>query len=290
MITNIARRGSRGVQREADDDSIAQTYHSMVIDGRLRAGVRWLTNRDGGGILNPEDADTKTLRPVIDILREKHPDILIPNLDDEDWASFEEYDECLDSVPVTCEQETVEEMASKLRGGAGPGRVDASALSMWLLRRGKYSQMLREELAEWTEWLCNEQPPFAAYRALMSCRLIALDKQPGVRPLGIGEIWRRAIAKCALRACGADAKAACGSTNLCAGLEAGIEGALHSVNKRASDGNTMEFGDWEVDDSVWAETAEPGELQDSVPRRRARMLADAEDTSATHTHTCLGRC
>ena len=53
MITNIARRGSRGVQREADDDSIAQTYHSMVIDGRLRAGVHWLTKRDGGGILDP---------------------------------------------------------------------------------------------------------------------------------------------------------------------------------------------------------------------------------------------
>ena len=90
--------------------------------------------------------------------------------------------------------------------------------------------------------LCNKRPPFVAYRALMSCRLIALDKQPGVRPLGIGEIWRRAIKKCTLRACGVDAKAACGSTNHFAGLEVGIEGALHLVNKRATDGKTMEFG------------------------------------------------
>ena len=85
--------------------------------------------------------------------------------------------------------------------------------------------------------------PFAAYRALMGCRLLALDKQPGVRPLGIGEMWRRAIAKCALRVCGPDAKAACGSTNLCAGLEAGIEGALHSVRRRMRTGGMMIFED-----------------------------------------------
>ena len=90
----------------------------------------------------------------------------------------------------------------------------------------------------------------------MACRLVALDKQPGVRPVGIGEIFRRAIAKCALKVCGEDAKAACGSANLCAGLEAGIEGALHSVTRRAADGNTMEFGEWEVIDDIFAQTAE----------------------------------
>ena len=60
MITNIARWGSGGGQWEEDENSIARTYHSMVIDGRLRAGVRWLTNRDGCGILNMEDVDTRT--------------------------------------------------------------------------------------------------------------------------------------------------------------------------------------------------------------------------------------
>ena len=92
-ITNIVRRGSGGGQREEDDNSIARTYHSMVIDGRLRAGVRWLKNRDDKCILNPEDADIKTGRPAINMLREKHPDILFPDFTDKDWASFEVYDE-----------------------------------------------------------------------------------------------------------------------------------------------------------------------------------------------------
>ena len=32
-----------------DNESIAQRYHSMVIEGKLRAAVRSLMNRDGGG-------------------------------------------------------------------------------------------------------------------------------------------------------------------------------------------------------------------------------------------------
>ena len=67
---------------------------------------------------------------------------------------------------------------------------------------------------------------------MMCCRLVALDKQPGVRPLGIGEVLRRAITKCALVVCGEDVKAACGSKNLCAGLEDGIEGVIHVVSRR----------------------------------------------------------
>mmetsp|Transcript_6981 Transcript_6981/g.15290 ORF Transcript_6981/g.15290 Transcript_6981/m.15290 type:complete len:118 (-) Transcript_6981:1657-2010(-) len=116
-----------------------------------------------------EDACTKTGCLVIEVLWEKHPDLRIPGLDNRDWASFEGYDECLDSVPVDCLGEIVGEMASKLRGGAGPGSVDAIAMENWLLRHGKSLQILREELAEWTAWLCNTMPPFATYHALMSC-------------------------------------------------------------------------------------------------------------------------
>ena len=104
---------------------------------------------------------------------------------------------------------------------------------------------------------------------------MALDKGPGVRPLGIGEIWKRGIAKCALKIVGEDAKAACGSTNLCIGLEAGIEGALHAVSARAADAQIIEFGEWEVDDDVFAQTPEEDEVQDSLPMRRAQATRDA---------------
>ena len=66
----------------------------------------------------------------------------------------------------------------------------------------------------------------------MECCLVALDKRPGVCPVGIGETLRRALAKLVMRAAGDQAKTACGSLQLCAGLEAGIEGATHAVGKR----------------------------------------------------------
>ena len=61
---------------------------------------------------------------------------------------------------------------------------------------------------------------------------MALDKKPGVRPVGIGETLSWALAKLVMRAAGNQAKTACVNLQLCAGLEAGIEGATHIVGQR----------------------------------------------------------
>ena len=138
-VVNTARRGSGNGGGTNDNESRARKFHSMVCEGKLGPAVRWLGNRDGGGVLGPEDKCTKNpTKTVIEVLREKHPDLRIPDLAQEDWASFEEYAECLDSVPVDCTTEIVEKVAGKLRGGAGPGSVDAIAMSNWLLRHGKF--------------------------------------------------------------------------------------------------------------------------------------------------------
>ena len=125
--------------------------------------------------------------------------MIAPDLTDEENAAFEEYEELLETAPVDCDADMVEEVASKLRGGAGPSGVDTIALKNWFLRHSRASRVLREEMAEWTEWLCNELPPWVAYRAMMGARLVALDKEPGTRPLGFGECLQRGFAKCVLK-------------------------------------------------------------------------------------------
>jgi hypothetical protein len=105
----------------------------------------------------------------------------------------------------------------------------------WLLRFGKESLALREEIAEWASWLANDSPPWATYWAVMACRLIALDKSPGVRPVGMGELLRRLLAKIDLHAVGATATAACDNLNLCAGLKAGIERGRRPCSLRCMD-------------------------------------------------------
>ena len=50
--------------------------------------------------------------------------------------------------------------------------------------------------------------------------------------MGIGETLCRALAKLVMRAAGDQAKTAFGNLQMCAGLEAGIEGATHVVGQR----------------------------------------------------------
>eukprot|EP00957_Ditylum_brightwellii_P162339 12360815-Ditylum_brightwellii.AAC.2 len=66
----------------------------------------------------------------------------------------------------------------------------------------------------------------------MACCLVALDKCPGTRPVGIGEILQCLIAKMVIQATGAKTKLPCKNLQLCTGLEAGIKGAVHVVSMR----------------------------------------------------------
>ena len=75
------------------------------------------------------------------------------------------------------------------------------------------------------DWMANSSP-------LMACRLVSLDKRPGLHPVGIGEALRRSLEKLIMRAAGNQAKMACGNLQISAGLESGIEGAAHSVGQR----------------------------------------------------------
>ena len=52
----------------------------------------------------------------------------------------------------------------------------------------------------------------------MSSRLIALDKQAGVRTDGVGETWQQLMAKCLPWVKGQEVKTACGTEQLAGGM------------------------------------------------------------------------
>ena len=73
----------------------------------------------------------------------------------------------------------------------------------------------------------------AALEAFVACRLIPLDKKPGVRPIGIGETVRRIIGKAILGVTGDSIREATGSLSslqLCGGQGCGIEAAIHAMH------------------------------------------------------------
>ncbi|KAI2510018.1 hypothetical protein MHU86_4444 [Fragilaria crotonensis] len=245
--------------RPPDAEAQARSYNARVLSGRLRSFVRTLTNRSGGGVRQPDDLCTKSGRPVWQVLQEKHPALRDPtSVGDKDGA-FEPYPDLPAPIPVCVTQDDVEAISPRLAGAAGPGGTDAVDLANWLLRFGRESEALREEMAAWTNWLANTSPPWAAYRAVMANRLVALDKQPGTRPVGIGEVYRRLWAKCLLKAIGSQATAACGNFNLCAGLQAGIEGAVHAVRDVFTDPSLIPAPppDSQADDDPLTQAPEP---------------------------------
>ena len=61
---------------------------------------------------------------------------------------------------------------------------------------------------------------------------MALDKIPGVHSIGIWETLRWYLAKPIMREDGDQANTVWGNMELCAGLEAGIEGVAYAVGKR----------------------------------------------------------
>ena len=100
-------------------------------------------------------------------------------------------------------------------------------------------------MATIVELLANGLPEYAMFRAANITRLVALDKEPGVRPVGIGEIWMRLFAHCVHDVMKKDATRECANVQLCIGLRSGIEGILHSVRSvfPQSNGWTKDFGD-----------------------------------------------
>ena len=67
------------VRREETAEHRSKTFHGLVLCGKLRTAVRWITEREKGGFLQPEEHCTKTGDRVLEVLHAKHPDAWPPS-------------------------------------------------------------------------------------------------------------------------------------------------------------------------------------------------------------------
>ncbi len=119
--------------------------------------------------------------------------------------------------------------ALRTTGAACPSSLDAYA---WRRLCPAFKSSLCQSLAEVAKRLYSSFIDPQGISPLLACRLIALDKCPGVRLIVIGETARRIIAKTVLTITRADIQEAAGSLQLCGGQISGCEAAVHSTKER----------------------------------------------------------
>ena len=95
----------------------------------------------------------------------------------------------------------------------------------------KESKQLSQVISDLAKHLCTEAVAPEQLQELVAGRLIPLDKNPGIRPIGIGEVLRRNIAKAVTIHLRENIQLAGGSLQTCSGIPSGIEAAVHSMKK-----------------------------------------------------------
>ena len=102
--------------REYSEEHRANTYHILVLRGKLQTAVRCITELETGGMLQPADMFTKTGERVMEVLCTTHPDALPPTA-----ASLDTYPDLPpELVPLEITNYTVTEVVGQLSGVSGP--------------------------------------------------------------------------------------------------------------------------------------------------------------------------
>ena len=179
-LTNLFREG-RVIQ-----DRLPKIHHRQNEQ-------QLFSNKSKGGLLHLNDVIGNSTIPttVKDVIKSKHPE-----------AAVATSDTIISGSPPDCHPVIFESIDAALirrstslntHGAAGPSGLDAYAWRK-LCTSFKYaSNSLCESLALTTRRLCTVYVDPSCISPLLASRLIDLDKNPGVRSIGIGETSRRII-------------------------------------------------------------------------------------------------
>ena len=207
-----------------NESRLARTFANLTFRGKTCAALDLLTNRCGGGVLHldqpPTSDDPETLS-VREVVTSKHPTgqpaspvSTEPTLQ---GLTPEVHPLIFDSIDARLICST----ALRTSGAAGPSGLDAHAWWRLCTAFKSASISLCQSLAEIAKRLCTSFVDPQGIAPLLASRLIALDKCPGVHPIGIGDTARRIITKAVLVITHGNIQEAVGSLQLSAGPASG---------------------------------------------------------------------
>ena len=207
-------------RKKMNDEELARKFARFMFTGRIRDALTLLEKH------GERSSALKLTRQVQKTLAALHPEpgdfdqevLLDGNIPPVDPVLFE---------PIT--EQLISKAVLELQGSHGPSGGDAAHWKRLTLSFGCKSKRLREAMAKFARRMCTERMDPEVLEAFLANRLVAIDKCPGVRPVGIGEAPRRIIGKGIVKVLKKDIQMAAGSYNLCAGQAVGIEALIHAM-------------------------------------------------------------
>ena len=202
-------------------------FSNMVFSGKISAASHYLSQDSCRGVLNHDDVDPVTGRSVLESLRSKHPSTRpAPEGSLLNGPSREPNQIIYESINAKC----IRLVALRINGSAGPSGLDAEAWKRMLSAFHKSSERLCTALASAAKCLCTEDIRGEYLMAFVASRLIPLDKAPDVRPIAVGEVFRRIVGKAVTQVLERDIMYATAPAQLCVRIPSACEVAIHAMN------------------------------------------------------------
>ncbi|KAL5262366.1 hypothetical protein ACHWQZ_G007921 [Mnemiopsis leidyi] len=210
--------------KRTSDFNLTKKFTNLMSKGKLSQASRMI-NRDRGGLLEIDEA-------VKAKLIEKHPEG--QPINQESLERDETYvpEHVQEVIFEAIDGNMVAKAAMRTEGSGGPTLIDSDCWKQILCSKNFKQQQadLCDSIAQLTKKLCVASAEPDDLKELLASRLIPLDKNPGVRPIGIGEVLRRIMGKCVTWNIKDDIESSAGGLQTCAGHKAGIEAAIHAFH------------------------------------------------------------
>ena len=202
-------------------NEISKRFIEKMSNGNINGAIKLPSDNMQNGILPLNDETLKHLK-------QKHPDGKAPTND----ALLSDTPVQIHSVRLEdIDSDMIRQSALKTRSGASPSGLDGDGWRRILTSNcfGTELSDLCASLAKLTKTLCSINQEENSLEPLLASRLIPLNKNPGLRPIGIGETLRRIIGKTDAKPLKQDVVDSVGSLQVCARQDAGCEAAIHSL-------------------------------------------------------------
>ena len=209
--------------KRRNPDDTARIFARLVFDGKISAALKFISDEADSGIL---ELNEETLGG----LAEKHPE---PSPVLEHSLLFGPINKASTHELDAIDEQSILKAAQLTRGSSGPSFLDADQYRHILCSR-KYKhegKELRMQMAAFAKRLATEIIDPAMLESYVACRLIPLNKNPGIRPIGVGEVMRRIVGKTIGSVLKDDIQEAAGPLQVSTGLKGGAEAAIHSMRE-----------------------------------------------------------